>query len=184
MADVDYFAVIHKYIPPDSLAYRSYLPHVSAVTYRALEVARRLGLSAEQRHFIEEAAMLHDLGVICVDHPELGFYGQEPYVRHMIEGRRILEEEGLPRHAEIAGNHVGLGITVEEIREQGLPLPPEDLLPESLEAQVISWADLFFTKVPGRLWTPRTPEEVREHVQEYGERAVRTFELWRARFGE
>lgn len=122
MADVDYLAIVHKLIPPDSLAYRIYLPHVSAVTYRALEVARRLGMSAGQRRFIEEAAMLHDIGVVSVDYPELGFYGQEPYVRHLSEGRRILEEEGLPRHAEIAGNHVGLGITAEEIREQGLPL--------------------------------------------------------------
>ena len=184
MRQVNYFAVIHKYLTPDSFAYASYLPHVAAVTFKALRVARRLGLSVEQLRFIEEAAMLHDIGVVKVAAEWMGCTGKLPYLSHLVEGQRILEAEGLPRHARVAARHVGLGITKKEIVTLGLPLPPRDIFPETIEEQVISWADLFFSKVQGELWREKTPDEVRQHVAKYGERATRTFDEWLMRFGD
>ena len=55
MKQIDYFTIIHKYIPPDTSLYRVYIPHVSLVTAKALTLAKRLGLSKAQRRFIEEA---------------------------------------------------------------------------------------------------------------------------------
>lgn len=181
---VDYFAIIQKYIPPDSLTYRLYVPHVSLVTFKALRVARRLGLDKAQRRFIEEAAMLHDIGIVRVHEPRMGCYGDLPYIRHLMEGRKILEGEGLPRHARVAANHVGMGITKDEIVSQGLDLPHEDIFPESIEEEVISWADLFFGKNPGSLWREREVDEVRAHLHKWGERVVETFDIWLQRFGE
>ncbi|HPD42609.1 MAG TPA: phosphohydrolase, partial [Anaerolineae bacterium] len=66
---IPYFEIIHKYIPPNSLTYAYYLPHVAAVTAKALRIAYRLGLDATQRRFIEEAAMLHDIGIVRVHAP-------------------------------------------------------------------------------------------------------------------
>lgn len=179
---VPYFEIIHKYIAPNSLTYAYYLPHVAAVTAKALRIAYRLGLDAAQRRFIEEASMLHDIGVICVNAPYMGCTGDLPYIAHITEGRRILEQEGLPLHARVAESHVGLGLTKDEILSQGLPLPPVDILPESLEEQVISWADLFFSKSRGELWRERSVAEARQHVARWGERPLRVFDAWRARF--
>ena len=72
----------------------------------------------------------------------------------------------------------------EEILAQALPLPPEDFLPQTIEEQIISWADLFFSKIPERAWQEKSIEEVRQHVVRYGERQCRLFEEWLARFGE
>jgi len=184
MSGLDYFAIIHRYIPPDSLTYRFYLPHVASVTTMAIRVGRRLQLAPAQLRFIEEAAMLHDIGIVNVDAPHLGCHGELPYITHVEEGRRILETEGLSRHAQVAANHVGLGITGDEIVAKDLPLPPRDVFPETLEAQIISWADLFFSKLPETLWRQRSPDKVRRNVAtKYGARQARTFEAWLEKFG-
>ena len=180
---VDYFAVIHRFIPPDSQFYRIYVPHVACVTQKALRIADRLGLDAEQKRFIEEAAMLHDIGVVRVDAPELGCHGDLPYYVHIVEGGRILRSIGLSRHARVAERHIGVGLEARDIEAQSLPLPDRDFIAETLEEQLISWADLFFGKHPDQLWIERSIAEVRSKVVDYGDRHVETFDRWLARFG-
>ena len=181
---VDYFAILHRYIPPESETYTIYVPHVAAVTAKALRIARRLGLSAARQRFIEEAAMLHDIGIVNVDAPSMGCAGDLPYLAHLSEGRRILEQAGLPRHALVAERHVGAGIPRAEVLAQNLPLPPRDFIPQTLEEQIISWADLFFRKLPGQLWRELEIAEVRAQVAKYGPRAARVFESWAAKFSD
>ena len=147
---VDYFAVIHQFIPPDSRLYRIYVPHVTCVTQKALSVAERLNVAVDERRFIEEAAMLHDIGVVRVHAPDIGCEGDLPYPAHIVEGGKILRALGMPRHARVAERHIGVGITVQDIESQDLPLPRRDFISETLEEQLISWADLFFGKHPDR----------------------------------
>jgi uncharacterized protein len=175
---IDYFEIIHKYIAPDSLTYRFYVPHVSLVTAKALEVACRFDLSEEQLRFIEEAAMLHDIGIVRVNQAILGCEGDGPYIRHGIEGRKILEVEGLPEHALVAERHIGVGITKTEIIENNFPLPPRDMLPQSLEEKIISWADLFFGKK--RPWQQKSREKIKKNLGKFGdaEEKVKIFEEW------
>lgn len=181
---IDYFELIHKYINPASLTYRYYIPHVAMVTHKALQIALRLDLSEAQRRFIEEAAMLHDIGIIKVQAPEIGCTGDLPYVRHLIAGREILEREGLPRHALVAERHAGVGISRQEIIERGLPLPPQDMMPESLEEKIISWADLFYGKNPnpGQVWLEQPIDKVRQKLAKFGQDKLDTFDAWRALF--
>ncbi len=181
---IDYFAVIHRVIPPDSRLYRVYVPHVSCVTQKALGIAERLALTADQKRFIEEAAMLHDIGVVRVDAPGIGCEGDLPYPAHIVEGGKILRKLGLSWHARVAERHIGVGIEAHEIELQGLPIPARDFVSETLEEQIISWADLFFGKHPDALWRERSIAEVRSKVAKYGERHVKTFDAWHARFGE
>ncbi len=53
----------------------------------------------DDRLFIEEAALLHDIGVCQVHAPGLGLHGRHPYIMHGVLGREILEREGYPLHA-------------------------------------------------------------------------------------
>ncbi len=182
MEKVDYFSIIQKYISVDTLAYRLYIPHVVQVTARALKIAQRLGLSGDQQQFIESAGMLHDIGICKVHDPYLGCEGELPYLAHMTAGRDILIAEGLPQHARIAANHTGTGITKEIIQKQGLPLPEEDFVPETVEEEIISYADLFYTKVPEGLWVERTVEEVRKGRERFGIDDVKKFDEWVRRF--
>ncbi|PIR59396.1 MAG: phosphohydrolase [Candidatus Pacebacteria bacterium CG10_big_fil_rev_8_21_14_0_10_56_10] len=176
--------MIHRHLPPDSPAYRFYLPHVVMVTAEALAVARRLGLDENQLQFIEEAGMLHDIGVVAVLGDQPGLSWRLPYICHGHEGRKILEAEGLPRHALVAERHTGVGITAEQIRQRRLPLPERDLVPDSIEEKIISYADLFFSKSPAKLWRRETVDEIRDELAEFGADQVKVFEDWHKQFGE
>jgi uncharacterized protein len=183
MKPINYFDIIHKYIWPDSFTYRVYLPHVILVTAKALRIARKMGLSEEQQIFIEEAAMLHDIGIIKVKRYSLTADSDLPYICHAPAGREILEHEGLPKHARVAETHIGVGITKEEIIVQQYPLPHRDLIPESLEEKIISWADLFYSKNPKKLWQETPLDEIERKVALYGKRHVLIFHEWLALFG-
>jgi uncharacterized protein len=184
LSPVNYFKIINKYIPDDSLTYQLYLPHVMLVTAKALRIARRFGLSPEQLRFIEEAAMLHDIGIIKTEQFSVVPNVALPYLCHAPIGREILEAEGLPRHALVAERHVGVGLTKDEIIAQQLPLPPRDMVPETLEEKIISWADLFYGKHPDKLWQEHSLEKVANKVKRYGPRQERVFNEWLALFGE
>jgi uncharacterized protein len=183
MQHIDYFAIIHKYIPPGSALYRVYIPHASLVTAKALSIAKQRCLSTERQRFIEEASMLHDIGVVKVEPYRTDDSKALPYLCHGPLGRAILEREGLARHALVAERHIGLGLSREDILEQQLPLPPRDMLAETLEEKIICWADLFFSKSPHMLWHERSVAEVRKSAFRYGERQLRVFESWLEEFG-
>jgi uncharacterized protein len=181
--NVDYFGLINKYISPGSAVYNFYVPHVTLVTAKALKAARKLGLPPGRLRFIEEAAMLHDIGIVKVDEAALGCYGDLPYICHGVLGRYLLEREGLPQHSLVAERHIGVGLTRAEIFAKELPIPPRDMLPETLEEKIISWADLFFSKRPERLWTKKTAPEVERHLIQFGQRHRQIFREWTDLFG-
>ena len=78
--------------------------------------------------------------------------GSEPYLRHGLIGGELLRTYGSAHHldleeyARVCERHTGSGLTAGEIREQGLPLPPQDFLPETPLEKLICYADKFFSK--------------------------------------
>ncbi|HEX7017990.1 MAG TPA: HD domain-containing protein [Patescibacteria group bacterium] len=182
---INYFSIIQKYVPLESDFYRIYVIHVTLVTNKALSIARRLNLSAESLQFIEEAGMLHDIGIVKVKSEKFKAHnGSElPYIAHGTQGAEILRAEGLPQHARVAERHTGVGITQKEIEERNLPLPHQDFVPETIEEEIISYADLFFSKRESILWQEETPEQIRAELAQYGEEQVTKFDEWQQRFG-
>ena len=182
MKKVNYYKIIHKYIPPESSTYPIYMTHVTLVTKKALDIARKLGLSEKQLKFIEEAGMLHDIGIVKIKDDEIFCAGDLPYIAHGVEGRKILEDEGLKKHALVCERHTGVGIFKDEIIENNLPLPERDMLAVSLEEEIISYADLFFSKNPKKLWYERTPDEARATIEKFGQKHIDIFESWEREF--
>lgn len=181
--NIDYWPIIKKYLPVNSPAFGTYVVHVTLVTARALVIARHLELSRGQLQFIEEASMLHDIGIIRTDSPMIGCHGTLPYILHTVEGRKILDAEGLPAHARVAERHIGVGgILASEIRKANLPLPPKDVLAETIEEKIISYADLFFSKLPENLWRELSLNEVEQKVSKYGRRQEKLFHLFYEQF--
>ena len=158
------------------------LEHSRYVADLALEVAESLTLPEETRLFIEEAALLHDIGVCQVLAPSLGLHGPYPYITHGVNGREILDREGFPLHALVCERHTGVGLTLKDIVSQNLPLPHREMCPESLPEQIICFADLFYSKKPGRLAERKNVKKVREKLLPFGEEKVKTFDSWLARF--
>lgn len=158
------------------------LEHSRHVADLALEVADRQELTEDDRLFVEEAALLHDIGVCQVHAPELGLYGMQPYIMHGVLGRAILETEGYPLHALVCERHTGVGLTCEDIIKQELPLPHREMYPQSLSEQIICFADLFYSKKPGRLNERKTVAQVRKKLLPFGEEKVAVFDTWLTKF--
>lgn len=138
-------ALLKKYTAGNPGLYRILLGHSEAVRDKALSIAQSKLLDVDLQ-FVAEAAVLHDIGIVRVNAPGIHCFGTAPYICHGIEGRAILESEGLPRHALVCERHTGSGITCGQIISENLPLPRRDMLPLSLEEKLICYADKFYSK--------------------------------------
>ena len=171
--------IINKYCKEHKLQH-ILLTHSRAVADKALKIARKHPELNADETFIEEAALLHDIGCVMVNAPAIECYGTEPYIRHGILGAEILRSEGLPRHALVCERHTGTGLTLQQIIEQELPLPHQDMQPSSIEEQIICFADKFFSKT--RLETEKTVEQARRSLEKFGVEGLTKFDAWCDKF--
>lgn len=181
---MDPLKIINKYYKPDSKAFEFLIQHGRSVAGKALEVAERVRHLNPDMSFIEEASLLHDIGIFLTDSPELGCYGDREYICHGYLGREILEKEGLPRHALVCERHVGVGLTVKDIGDGKFPLPKREMLPISLEEQILCFADKFYSKDENSLLEEKPLSKVREIILRYGEDNLKRFDEWLRLFGE
>lgn len=159
-------------------AFEIVLEHSKMVAAKAVSVARSLSDPAINIAFIEEAALLHDIGIAKIHAPRISCDGDAPYICHGILGRLILETEGLPAHALVCERHIGVGICVKDIVQQQLPLPRREMIPVSLEEKIICFADLFYSKKPGQLQVEKSLEEIRKSLKKHGDHKVAIFDNW------
>ena len=167
---MNYQKIIDKYYGRDNLLKHILLTHSRSVTVRALRIADRHPELHLDRQFIEEAAMLHDIGIIRCDAPSIQCFGTQPYICHGILGAEMMRSEG----------HTGAGISIGEIQCQGLPLPERNFLPETLEEQVICYADKFYSKT--HLDREKTLEQARQSLTKFGTAGLTRFDKWMEMF--
>lgn len=177
----NYLQIIDKYYPQENELKRILLVHSRKVADKALDIANRHPELPLDKEFLEEAAMLHDLGIFRTDAAGIHCYGTEPYICHGSIGAAILREEGWPEHALVCERHTGAGLSLKQIEEQNLPVPHRDLMPVSLEEQVICFADKFFSKT--RPVEEKTVERALKSLAKFGPEGVARFEEWMRRFG-
>jgi uncharacterized protein len=83
--------------------------------------------------------------------------------------------------ARICERHTGTGLTAAQIQERGLPLPPRDYCPETLEEQVVCYADKFYSKShPDKA---KSIERVITSLEKFGHDGVEIFQKWHQLFG-
>jgi uncharacterized protein len=180
---MDPIKIIEKYYNPESKAYHFLVHHSKMITEKALRIAQRVQHLNPDLEFIKEAAMLHDIGIFLTNEPKIGCYGDKPYVCHGYLGKEIIEKEGFPKHALVCERHIGVGITLEDIEEKELPLPKRDMVPLSVEEQIICFADKFFSKDSDFLLKEKPLKRVRKGISKYGEEKLRQFDEWMKLFG-
>lgn len=178
---LDSIAVLNKYFSCEAL--QIIILHSRAVAGLAVAIGRELALPDDELIFIEEAAMLHDIGVCRVRAVDIGLYGEHPYIMHGILGREILEAQGLPRHALVCERHIGVGLSLADIIRQRLPLPHREMTPISAAEQIICFADLFYSKKPGKLDQRKSSAHVRAKLARFGNDKLQIFDMWHERFG-
>lgn len=177
---MDYNSIIDKYYPEVNRLRDILMVHSTLVTQRALRICDAHPELRLDRRFVEEAAMLHDIGICRCDAPEICCFGTDPYLRHGLIGAEMMRAEGFPRHARVCERHTGAGLTKEEIIEQNLPLPHRDFLPETLEEKLICYADKFYSKThPDR---EKSFEQAEKSIARFGNDGLQRFLAWKALF--
>lgn len=177
-----YKDIYDKYYPAGNPAREILERHSRSVADLAAEINQRLGLGLDPR-LVEEAAMLHDIGIFLTDAPGIGCNGREPYIRHGILGADLLRQEGFPEQvARVAERHTGAGISAADIAELGLPLPTDrTLCPDSLLEKLICYADKFYSKSGDMKRKPL--DRVRQSMARHSSATPERFEALHKLFG-
>ena len=192
---MDYLALIHRYYPEDNALRRMLLHHSRQVCARALQIVERHPELGANRYLVEAGSMLHDIGIFLTDAPGIHCHGTAHYMLHGSLGAQLLrneaeqlkEEQPQAIHlqeelhfyealARICERHTGTGLTRQTIIERGLPDPQQDLLPETIEEQIICYADKFYSK--SHLERERTIPQTLQSLEKFGDEGVEKFRHW------
>ena len=181
---MDPIALLEKHFANNQAGFAIVYRHSQMVARKALEIAGHSLDPGLNLDFIEQAALLHDIGVSRVNAPALHCFGAAPYICHGIIGREILEAEGYPLHALVCERHIGVGLSALDIRVQGLPLPDREMSPLSTPEQIVALADLFFSKKGGQLEREKSTAQIRSDLLKFGQDKVSIFERWLQEFSK
>ena len=148
--------IIHRYCIGNAPLEQLLLQHSRDVARKALQVADAHPELQLDRTFLQEAALLHDIGIVSVDAPNIHCFGTRPYICHGLAGAEIL----------LGG---------------GLPLPADDYTPQTMEEQVICYADKFFSKSHPE--HEKTLEEAIRSLWKFGPECTDKMMQWNKMFG-
>lgn len=163
---MDYLSLICKYYPEDDELRRVLLKHSRQVADRCLAICKKHPELPVETQFVEEAAMLHDIGIRWCNAPSIHCFGEEPYLRHGQIGAELLRKEGFERHARVCERHTGTGLPGFE--------------PETLEEQLVCYADKFYSK--SDVDHVRSVLEVAQSLEKFGHEGVVKFLHWAEQF--
>lgn len=181
-AEAQALPVILKYYREGTPLHELLLTHSRMVARKALECLERHPGHRVDPVAAARAALLHDIGIVRTDAPGIHCAGTEPYIRHGILGRAMLEAEGMPAEALVCERHTGAGISADEIEMARMPLPVRDMLPLSPLEKVVCYADKFYSK-SGDPTREKTPERIRASLSRFGSASIHRFDALQALFG-
>ncbi len=172
MQDID--EIYKKFYSPRSQAFKILKTHSQLVMEKALKIAEHYGQEVD-KDFIVYGALLHDIGIVHTYAPGIGCHGDKPYIAHGYLGREMLEKIGLTEIAPVCERHIGVGIKKDEILQKKLPLPVRDMIPLRVEEKIITIADKYYSKTPGRLSRERSVDEIIQKLEKHGKEKVSIF---------
>ena len=175
--------IIGKYYPSDDNLRRLLLHHSRQVAERVEKIVRRHPEWEVDSSFLEDAAMLHDVGIFRCDAPGIHCHGNAPYLHHGILGAEILRHEAenadaslRPRYEQLARvceRHTGTGLTAEQLEILDIHVASPDLMPETLEEQIVCYADKFYSK--SHLDRTKTLEQAEKSIARFGDDGLQRF---------
>lgn len=137
----------HKYAPNDKV-YEVVYGHCQKVRDIALWCADNIEKTVD-RPLLEAATLLHDLGAYVYFNEDGTIKDSRLYWLHATIGASIVQQEGLGTDiAELISTHVLLGLSKQEIIDNKWSLPANDYQPQTLEGELLCYADCFHSKYP------------------------------------
>jgi uncharacterized protein len=129
---------LHAQYAPTRAAFELVHGHCQIVCDLAEQVLKTNDLAVDG-DLVRAGALLHDIGVYRLD--------GSAYIRHGVLGYELLRELDFSEVvSRFCSHHTGVGLTREDIAEQQLPIPPGDYLAETVEEELVMYADKFHSK--------------------------------------
>lgn len=185
----DYSRILNYFYPEADRLRDILFTHSKGVARHAIAIVDRHPELHADRDIVLAGAMVHDIGIRYCDAPGICCHGTHPYICHGTLGGKMLRSNastlGLSEVetetlARICERHTGTGLTKAQIISQRLPLPPCDLVPETIEEQIICYADKFFSKTrPAEM---KQYEKAVASLRKFGEEGIKIFEEWHKLF--
>jgi len=171
---------LHKKYAPTEEAFQSVYTHCQIIADIAANLLKKKPQNIDAE-LVEAGCLLHDIGVYKLYRPD-GVKDRSAYISHGLLGEDILKAEGIDEQiCNIASHHTGVGLTKEDIVKSGLDLPHQDFLAETLEEELVMYADKFHSKAD----SPRFNdfESYKETVRNFGDDKVEKFVGMSEKFG-
>ncbi len=168
--------LIDKYYNDNRPLKELLLVHSRLVAEKAVSIAKRHPELGADTEFVYQAGMLHDIGIFMTDAAPIHCYGTYNYICHGYLGADLLRREGLDTHALVAERHTGTGLTLRQIVECDMPVPHKEMVPVSIEEQLVCFADKFFSKT--RPEEEKTVQQAIKSLEKFGPEGIERFHLW------
>ena len=178
--NLNIWQLIDHFYPENNELRKILLIHSWQVTKKALQITRKHLELSVNRQLLFEGAMIHDIGIFLTDAPGINCYGEHPYILHGYLGGQLLRNNGLEHLARFCERHTGAGISTNDIESQHLPLPEGQYMPETIEEQIVCYADKFFSK--SSIWREKSPEQAYNSLLKFGEEGATRFLKWHQLF--
>lgn len=129
---------LHREYAPTREAFELVHEHCRIVCDLAVQVVKSNEIAVDV-DLIRAGALLHDIGVYRLD--------GSAYIRHGVLGHELLRELGFPEVlSRFCSHHTGVGVSREDVVRQQLPIPLGDYLADTVEEEVVMYADKFHSK--------------------------------------
>ena len=130
--------IIDKYYKKGTKSYNIFMSHATDVANKALSIVHKHPELAVDVQFIEEAAMLHDIGIFKTHAPHIGCYGKYPYICHGYLGNELMISEGYQMCIRDREDELGVKI----FDRTQLPVQPTEI-----GVQIISQARIALAQI-------------------------------------
>ncbi len=140
----------HRKYAPNDKVYELVYGHCQIVAEIALWCAGNIQKDIfVDIELLRSAALLHDIGTYILFNDDGKVVNERLYPQHAILGAKIIYDEGLDqRISDLVSTHILMGLSKEEVIATNWSLPEHNYEPQSIEGEILCYADRFHSKHP------------------------------------
>lgn len=181
MPTIQQIEELHRKYAPNDKVYKLVYGHCQIVNEIAQWCAGNITDKAQiDTDLLQEAALLHDIGTYILFDEEGKIPRGRLYPLHAILSAKIIADEGVDAQvAQLVETHILLGLSKQEILDKPWPLPARDYIPQSVEGELLCYADRFHSKKPVFNAYGGFLDRLKQELPAQASK----FEVWSQRFG-
>lgn len=174
---------LHRKYAKNETDFNLIYTHCQIVEAIAMQLLDAKPIDGIDKELVHVGCLLHDIG--AYDVLKNGSFDRG--VRHGAIGEEILKNEGFSELiCRFSSHHTGVGLTEQDVIDQGIPIPVADYTAKTDEERIIMYADKFHSKSNPPLDPPYfcSFDWFRESIQKFGNDKAEKFDELSRLFGK